>query len=117
MTSAYPCSMSRRDYLARLLIGAPSTVAPPKRKASFPRDVATEFTALPGRQGHRIVFPHSCPFAHLRCLWLCSLRFLLFSLKSRSFALSPFRHVTFSPQPVDFTIFTPDFMRRQRTLR
>src|SRR5688572_7332802 len=52
--------MSRRDRLARLLIGARfATAAPPKRKASFPRDVATGFIALARRQGLRNVFPHS----------------------------------------------------------
>src|SRR5688572_11440836 len=69
MTSAYACSMSRRDHLARLLIGALSTtVAPPKRKASSPRGVATEFTALARKQGIRIDFPYSCPFVRLRGL-------------------------------------------------
>src|SRR5688572_28080886 len=83
MTSAYACSMSRRDHLARLLIGALSTTAaPPKRKAPSPRDIATEFTALPRRPGLRSAFLHCCPFACLPSLSLCSLRLLLFSSKN-----------------------------------
>jgi hypothetical protein len=67
MTSAHSCSMSRRDHLARLFVGALSPrVALPKRKASSPRDVAAEFTGPATRQELHIAFPHCYPFTRLR---------------------------------------------------
>ena len=124
MTSANTCSMSRRDHLARLLIGALSTtVAPPKRKAASPRDVATEFTALARRQALRIAFSHMNPFVCLRGLGLCSLHFILCSLKTPAishlspdfvclhFLEKPSRSpksplLTLSAEALDFTLFT-----------
>lgn len=67
MTSASVGSMSRRDHLARLLIGAISITAPLKRKAFSLRDVApVELNALPRRQGLRSAFPPSFLSAGLR---------------------------------------------------
>jgi hypothetical protein len=54
--------MSRRDYLARLLIGVRlTTAAPSKRKASSRRDVVTESNVLSRRQGLPTDFLRSRP--------------------------------------------------------